>query len=77
MALIRVYEPATRIGLLELDGLLSILGERARELGDDGDADAYFHLGALYALSIIRDHGRVEYPQEFMELFERYVEGGK
>ena len=77
MALIRVYEPATRIGLLELDGLLSMLGERARELGEDGDADAYFYMGALYALSIIREQGRVEYPHEFMELFEKYVEGGK
>ena len=77
MALVRVYEPATRIGLLELDGLLSMLGERARELGEDGDADAYFYMGALYALSIIREQGRVEYPHEFMELFEQYVKGGK
>ncbi len=76
MSLLREYEPATRVGLYELDGLLSMLEAKARELGGDGDADAYFYLGAYYALSIIRGHGRVEYPHEFMELFEQYMKEG-
>ena len=76
MTLLREYEPATRVGLLELDGLLSILEARARELGEEGDADAYFYLGAYYALSIVRNQARIEYPQEFLQLFEQYMEGG-
>ena len=76
MTLLREYEPATRVGLFELDGLLSMLEEKARELGNEGDADAYFYLGAYYALSIIRKQERVEYPHEFLELFKQYVEGG-
>jgi hypothetical protein len=76
MTLLREYEPATRVGLFELDGLLSMLEGRARELGEDGDADAYFYLGAYYALSIIRRQERVEYPQEFLALFNQYMEGG-
>ena len=76
MTLLREYEPATRVGLYELDGLLSMLEGKARELGEDGDEDAYFYLGAYYALSIIRTQGRVEYPHEFLELFKQYMEGG-
>lgn len=76
MTLLREYEPATRVGLFELDGLLSMLEEKARELGNEGDADAYFYLGAYYALSIIRKQARVEYPHEFLELFKQYMEGG-
>ncbi|MBR3181480.1 MAG: hypothetical protein IKF56_02400 [Eggerthellaceae bacterium] len=76
MTLLREYEPATRVGLFELDGLLAILEGRARRLADEGDADAYFYIGAYYALSIIRSQARVEYPHEFLELFKQYMEGG-
>jgi len=75
MTLLREYEPATRVGLFELDGLLSMLEEKSSELANEGCADAYFYLGAYYALSIIRNHERVEYPQEFLELFKQYMEG--
>lgn len=76
MTLLREYEPATRVGLYELEGLLSMLEGKARELRNEGDADAYFYLGAYYALSIIRKQERVEYPHEFMKIFTQYVEGG-
>lgn len=76
MTLLREYEPATRVGLFELDGLLSMFDDKARELGGDGDADACFYLGAYYALSIIRSQARVEYPHEFMKIFTQYMEGG-
>ena len=73
MALIRVYEPATRIGLLELDGLLSLLRTRADEMYANGEAGIELFEGAYTALEIVRSSGRIEYPGEFVAMFENYL----
>ena len=73
MTLLREYEPATRVGLFELDGLLSLLREKADEKALDGEVETMYYEGAYIALEIIRHHGRVEYPGAFMMLFEQIL----
>ena len=76
MALFRSYPANVRIGVDELDGLLRVLDARIDAMRTDGEADVALYEGARIALSIIRRHERIEYPIDFLSLFELYLREG-
>ena len=76
MTLFRSYPANVRIGTDELDGLLRILDARIDAMLADGEADAALYEGARIALSIIGRHERIEYPIDFLSLFELYLREG-
>ena len=72
MALFRTYQPNTRFDHFEMDGLISRLNRHIEEHPDDENIDLY--RGARIALSIARFHEFVDTQDDFMRLFEHYVE---
>ena len=74
MTLFRRSEPQYHIGEMELDGLLKLLGERYAEARDAGDVAAVRYRGAYDAFAILRGGGRVEYPNEFVSIFDNLGE---
>ena len=80
MALIRHYQPNTRLDHYELDGLLKRLDREIAELGEAGDASTPYHVGAHIALNILRHHEHVETQDDFVNIFRKYLdelEGGE
>ena len=75
MALFRTYQPNTRFDHYEMDGLISRLNRHIDEHPDDENIDLY--TGARIALSIARFHEFVDTQDDFMRLFEHYVETGE
>lgn len=73
MTLSRHYRPCTRMDHEELDGLLSVLDRKVAELGEDGDWNTAYYVGARTALSILRHHEFVDTQADFMRLFEHYI----
>ena len=73
MALAKIYQPYTRLNHEELDGLLHILKNTTLELSDNGNTDALLYLGAFFALSILRYHEFVDFPDDFMRLLENLI----
>ena len=73
MTLFRHYQPNTRVDHFELDGLLSRLDREIAQMGEDGEADTPYYVGARIALSIIRHHERIEEQDSFMALFKKYL----
>lgn len=73
MSLIQHYKPSVRMEYDELDGLIRTIN---RKLDDDdfgGDEiERTLYIGALMTLKIIRNHHYVDYPHQFMDLFEHY-----
>ena len=74
MTLIRNYQPQTRIGMYELDGLLNVLDRIISEHGENGEADTPYYVGAFEALHIIRHAEFVDAQDDFMRLFERALD---
>ena len=73
MTLSRAYRPYTRLEHYDLDGLMNVLEEKCEKLAQDGDADAYFYVGAFFALSLLRYHEFIDTQDDFMRLFDRLV----
>ena len=69
----RIYLPSTRIEHEELDGLLNILGRVIAEHGESGEYDTAYYVGAQIALQIIRYHERIDTPDDFMLVFDNYL----
>lgn len=69
MAFVTDYQPAKRVGLLELEGCIHMFSEKVDEMDENGEADSSYYMGALLTLECIRQ-GRFEYPRELMWLFE-------
>ena len=74
MTLSRVYLPSTRIEHEELDGLLNVLDRRINETGENGETSTSYYVGAQIALTIIKCHERVELPDDFMAIFDNYLD---
>lgn len=74
MALVRHYKPSVRMEYEEMDGLIRSISEALEEDEVDGELDRAAYIGALIALKIIRHHERVEYPHQFISLFNHYLE---
>ena len=68
MALFKTYQPYTRFGHYELDGLISRLTREIDEHEGVTDVDCY--VGARIAMSIARYHEFVDTQEDFMRLFE-------
>jgi len=80
MALFRTYQPYTRLGHFEMDGLLSRLDREIEERGENGEASTPYYVGARIAVHIARYHEFVDTQEEFMLLFDRALaelEGGE
>lgn len=76
MALIRHYKPSVRMEYEELDGLIRVIDNAAdNDMLDTCERAAY--IGAEIALNIIRNHELVEYPHQFLSLFEHYLDSAK
>ena len=79
MALSRAYRPYTRLEHYDLDGLMNVLERKCEELAQDGDTNAYYYVGAFFALSLLRYHEFIDTQEDFMRLLDRLVneeEGG-
>lgn len=74
MTLSRIYLPSTRIEHEELDGLLRILDRAISEHGELGEQITAYYVGAQIALQIIRFHERIDTPEDFMLVFNNYLE---
>lgn len=74
MPLVRRYNPSVRMDCEELDGLLNALGNRIEEADEGGDAMTVAYLGAWYAVDIIRHHEFVETQEDFLRLFDKYLQ---
>ena len=77
MALSRIYRPSTRIEHDELDGLLNVIDRRIAESGENGELVTSYYVGAQIALTIIRCHERIELPDDFLAIFDNYLENAK
>ena len=73
MTLFRHYQPNTRVDHFELDGLLSRLDREIAQMGEDGEADTPYYVGARIAASIWRHHERVETQDDFINIFRKYL----
>lgn len=58
----------------EMDGLIRTISEALEEGEVEGELDRAAYIGALVTLKIIRHHERVEYPHQFISLFNHYLE---
>lgn len=73
MTLSRIYRPSTRIEHEELDGLLNILERTINEHGENGESNTPYYVGARIALTILREHERIEMPEDFVLVFDNYL----
>lgn len=73
MALVKRSRPTVILGCDELDGLIKLLEASHRPLAEDGEVDALYYEGALAAVSIFRYHEYVDFPADFMRLFEHML----
>ena len=74
MALIRHYQPSTRLDHYELDGLMKRFDTEIATLVENGESKALCYIGAFVAFDIIRHHEFVEHQDDFMRLFERMID---
>lgn len=74
MSLISQYQPCVRMGHMELDGLINMIGRKLEDKELDS-IDAAHYIGALAALHIIRFSYYVEYPDQFIKLMDKYING--
>lgn len=74
MTLIRHYKPSTRLDYYELDGLLTRLDREIAERGKSGERSADYYIGAYFAFLILRNNEYVETQDDFMRIFNRYLE---
>ena len=75
MSLIKRSMPTVIIGGDELDGLLNIMDRRISEMLDAHEIGAEYMRGAYGALSILSRYNYIDYPQEFMTIFENIING--
>jgi hypothetical protein len=66
------YRPTKRVGIEEMDGCIKLLSDKLDEVADSGEVSTALYMGALIAMETIR-HGRFEYPQDFMAVFDNRV----
>lgn len=71
--LIRHYKPNTRLDHFELDGLITALNNRIEDMTENGEAVTPYYQGALLAVEIFRFHEFVETQDDFLRLFDKYV----
>lgn len=71
--LVHHYQPSTRLDHYELDGLLNVLDRRIAEMGEAGEYNTAYYVGARLACSIFRHHEFVETQDDFMRLFDQII----
>lgn len=76
MTLSRYYAPSTRIEHAELEGLIRVIDETLDE-GDVTPTERASYVGCRIALNIFLRHERVEYPIDFLKLFQLYLSQDK
>ena len=74
MALFKTYQPYTRLGHYEMDGLLNRLDREIEERGENGDIETLYYVGARIAVYIARYHEFVDTQEDFMQLFQRALD---
>ena len=75
MSLLNHYKPSVRMEYEELDGLIRLFEQKLEDDDFGGDEiDRTLHIGALMALKIIRNNHYVDYPYQFMDLFNHYAD---
>lgn len=74
MSLIKRPRPTTYIGGDELHGTINVLINRVDELPNDDSLIPYY-IGAAYALEIIEEQDYVQFPADFLGLFELKING--
>ena len=73
MTLLRQYRPSARITFDELDGLLKLADDAVAEHGENGEISTLYYVGMRETLNIIRYHEWVDFPEDFMLIFERKI----
>lgn len=68
--LVSTPRPYVKVGMDELSGLMNLLDSAVRETQDRAYIGAYLFASLLYM------NERVEYPQDFMDMFGNYLEVG-
>lgn len=73
MALSKIYQPYTRLGHLEADGLINVLEREIAERGENGETSTPYYVGAMTAIKILRYHEFIDVPDDFLNLFDHYI----
>ena len=68
--LLSSYKPSTRVYHEELDGTLNIANRKIDELGEEGSWKTPYYVGMAMCLMIEKSYEYVEYPQDFIKIFE-------
>lgn len=74
MTLLYRDQPKIRLGIDEVDGLINVLAAEIDQRGEDGELSTLYYVGARAALEIIREQTHIEYPHDFLRLFDLKVQ---
>ena len=75
MALLYTPRIDKRLGADEMYGLMNLLDDRVLELCESGDDRARYYTGAWVLLYILRKQDKIDYPRDFMALFDNFLDG--
>lgn len=73
MTLLYRDRPKIRLGVDEVNGLLHALDAAIEAKADNGELSTMYYVGAYTALEIVFEQEHIEYPDDFVRLFDMRI----